>query len=374
MNDAAIGYLSSFIAALFFGTNYVPVNRIQDKLGDGIIFQWFMCSGIEFVGIISLFLSSSFTFVPSGLLGGMFWTIGNLCVPIIFELVGLGVGFLFWSGGNLLMGYFVGRFGWFGVPKESIKSQPLSAFGIIFGIGTLITFFFIKPNLNKNKTFEKIDKQNNQENENQENKEIIIENQTDSENQNTENTINPSERTPFLLQVEERIRKSNENRILLSIRRLDKKTKHILGVGLATFIGLLYGVNLVPMKIWTNQHPSAGLFDFIFSQFTGIFFSSTIVMVIYSILSKPIYPMSVFFPSFISGIFWAIACASWVISTAKLGFVVGYPIVVVGPIFITSIWSILYFKEIRGKRNFLFLSASYLLLVLSITFLILSRT
>ncbi|CAD7971997.1 unnamed protein product [Amoebophrya sp. A25] len=59
-----------------------------------------------------------FFIVPSGVLGGFFWSVSNLCVLVSVKLLGLGVGFTLYHAINLLIGYGTGRFGWFGIPRE----------------------------------------------------------------------------------------------------------------------------------------------------------------------------------------------------------------------------------------------------------------
>ena len=61
------------------------------------------------------------------------------------------------------------------------------------------------------------------------------------------------------------------------------------------------------------------------------------------------YPQSML-PAFVCGVGWAIACVAWMISNARLGFTQGYPIVVIGPQLVVAFWSVIVFKEIRGKR------------------------
>ncbi|KAJ5072995.1 hypothetical protein M0811_09209 [Anaeramoeba ignava] len=320
MNNLIIGYLASCIAALFFGSNFVPINKIQPKLGDGMFFQSFMSSGIYFIGILSLFLPEKPMFVQSGLIGGALVAIALLLVPITLEFLGLGLGALFWNGSDLITGYMVGRFGLFGTEKEEVKSEFYSISGFVLAFFALILFYFIKP--------------------------------ITQEDQKSEERIRLLQDPKIIeekkeKQFDEYLQEQNNTKLIKKIRLMKKKTKHLIGVILAIIVGIFTGVNLIPMMIWSGDHPNAGHFDFVFSHFTGIF---------------------------LSGVLWAIACISWFVSTRILGFAVGYPIVCIGPILITSLWSIFYFREIKGKKNFLIFFSSFGLFIIAVTFLVLSKT
>lgn len=168
--------------------------------------------------------------------------------------------------------------------------------------------------------------------------------------------------------------------------------------------GMLYGVNMVPMMLWTqhqkNHGHTPGTFDFVFSHFTGIYLYSTAVFLIYCIVNRPpkMYPAAVL-PSIISGTFyftsifiiclfylffafiylflkgamWGIAQCGLMSATTILGYAVGFPIGSAGPIIVSSTWSVVYFREIRGARNLLLLGASFALLFTGIILLALSK-
>ena len=73
-------------------------------------------------------------------------------VPKIVEFVGLGIGFLLWCGSNLIVGYFVGKFGLFGVQKEvtvGTLNQVLNIVGIILAFASLLPNLFVKPTLSQ---------------------------------------------------------------------------------------------------------------------------------------------------------------------------------------------------------------------------------
>lgn len=48
---------------------------------------------------------------PEGVIGGAMWAVANMMIPSIVNLIGLGLGFVFWNSTNLLVGYCVVREG-----------------------------------------------------------------------------------------------------------------------------------------------------------------------------------------------------------------------------------------------------------------------
>lgn len=59
----------------------------------------------------------------------------------------LGLGILLWSAGNLIIPYFIGRFGAFGMPPEAVSKPLFSIFGVVFGFLALLANLFIKPSV-----------------------------------------------------------------------------------------------------------------------------------------------------------------------------------------------------------------------------------
>ncbi|CAI5718073.1 unnamed protein product [Hyaloperonospora brassicae] len=157
-DQVVLGYIAATVAVFFFGTCYVPAKTYATY--DGIIFQWFMCSGILMVGLVWGLLSNNwsqyshsgmFTF-PEGLLGGALFAIANLLIPTVVNTLGLGVGFMLWNAANITLGYCVSRLGLFGV-APTIPSMPYtSLLGIAFMLASIAVYGTIKPTLKAAKT------------------------------------------------------------------------------------------------------------------------------------------------------------------------------------------------------------------------------
>lgn len=121
---ASAGSFTQVIAILGFGSNMVPVKRFET--GDGMFYQWVMCTGIFIYGVllqIILFahpLGTTLTdraggispadihaaakpdafsvkLYPSVFLGGALWATGNMMAVPVINAIGLGMGLLLWG-------------------------------------------------------------------------------------------------------------------------------------------------------------------------------------------------------------------------------------------------------------------------------------
>ncbi|OXB66022.1 hypothetical protein ASZ78_003219 [Callipepla squamata] len=69
--DLAIGFTSSTVAVLLFGTNFVPVKKYDT--GDGMFFQWILCASIWIVSLVVNLIQSCPRFWPLAMVGGFVW-------------------------------------------------------------------------------------------------------------------------------------------------------------------------------------------------------------------------------------------------------------------------------------------------------------
>jgi hypothetical protein len=77
-----VGYIALSISVFFLGSNYLPVKAFET--GDGMFFQLILTSGIWFVGFVVNCIQGFPKMYPLAMLGGVFWSTGNLfVVPII---------------------------------------------------------------------------------------------------------------------------------------------------------------------------------------------------------------------------------------------------------------------------------------------------
>jgi glucose uptake protein GlcU len=331
MASIVLGYIGALLASVFFGSNYVPTKNYPQ--GDGMSFVWFFSSGVLTVGIISIFIAGKAIFVYTGLIGGSLWAAGNLCVIPIVKLIGLGLGLLLWGSTSLVTGFLVGKFSLFGVVEKQAKYPGMNWGGIVCVIAAMAVFFFIKP------------------------------------------TLQEEEDSPLLEKERSNRHIQEEPKTVSIFDRIPPKFKTIVGLLLAVASGLLYGVNMVPMSLWVQkQAQKPGALDFVLSHFIGIYLFSTVVFLVYCVVKRPpqVFPQSIL-PSYISGAMWGIAQCGLMMATQILGYTIGFPIGSAGPLIVSSLWSVLYFHEIRGRKNLSLLAGSFVCLGVGITLLSLSN-
>jgi len=342
------------------------------------------------VGYIGIAISRKFVFDWPGLIGGGMWALGNTMSMPCIRLIGLGVGILTWSATNMVAGYFYGRFGAFGLEKEKVNNQYFSALGIIFAIAALIMFVWIKPTIeNVDEDEESTDKNKTPHLLNPESgggygsinvkasdtpSDGSARRQQYSSNSDYESSSSEVENGEDKSFLKKKAPEDSPVMRILSPFLASEVGKRIVGVIMALVSGLLYSASLVPFSLWKQKNKDAGSLDYLFTLFSGIYIMSTVVFCIYCLLmGTPKINARATIASYICGVLWAIAMAGMMVATAKLGFTVGYPISGIGPILVTSLWSVIWFREIRGRKNAILLSVAFVFIIIGIAFLVLSR-
>lgn len=337
MVSVVLGYIGALMASVFFGSNYVPTKKYPQ--GDGMAFIWFFSAGVLTVGIFSMFVAGKAIFVYTGLIGGSLWAAGNLCVIPVVKLIGLGLGLLLWGSTSLVTGFLTGKLGLFGLDKDVVAHPAMNWIGFVCILAAMAVFFFIKPTLEED-----------------------------------EEAYKP------IMGAKIQIQESPEISVW---DKIPPASKALVGTGLAIFSGLLYGVNILPMSLWSQKETAAGhpphALDFVFSHFVGIYLFSTAVFLGYCVVQRlrlrqapQVFPQSIL-PSYISGAMWGVAQCGLMIATQILGYTIGFPIGSAGPLVVSSLWSVLYFGEIRGKKNLALLGLSFAFIGAGIALLSLSH-
>jgi hypothetical protein len=93
--QAWLGYIAAAVAVLCFGSNFVPVKKFET--GDGMFFQWILCTGIWLTGLVVNGIQGWPRFEPIAMIGGVLWCTGNLLTVPIIKMIGLGLGLLIWG-------------------------------------------------------------------------------------------------------------------------------------------------------------------------------------------------------------------------------------------------------------------------------------
>ncbi|XP_013378368.1 PREDICTED: transmembrane protein 144 isoform X3 [Chinchilla lanigera] len=315
--DLDVGYFSSFIAILLFGSNFAPLKRYDT--GDGMFLQWVLCAAIWLVALVVNLILHCPRFWSFAMLGGCIWATGNVAVVPIIKTIGLGLGILIWGSFNALTGWASSRFGWFGVDAEEVSKPVLNYVGAGLSVISAFIFLFIKSEIPRNTPA------------------------TETTPLMTEHAIDPA---------------PEPGSGPAWVDRLSAAHRRLLGCSLAVASGTLYGSTFVPI-IYIKDHSRrndsvyAGAsqydLDYVFAHFSGIFLTSTVYFLVYCIAMKnspKLYPGAVL-PGFLSGVLWAIATCCWFIANHSLSAVVSFPIITAGPGFIAALWGVFIFKEIR---------------------------
>uniref|UniRef100_A0A673L9H4 Transmembrane protein 144a n=1 Tax=Sinocyclocheilus rhinocerous TaxID=307959 RepID=A0A673L9H4_9TELE len=316
-SDLTYGFISCAVSVVFFGSNFVPVKKIET--GDGMFFQWILCAAIWTVSLVVNIILHSPKFWPLVMLGGAIWATGNITVVPIVKTIGLGLGLLIWASFNLLLGWV--WFGWFGFGAETVSKPVLNFCGAGLCLLSAIVFFFVKTDVQRSAT---------------------------------------SEETPLLID-----HTVNSDSVVATddswVDALTPRTKRLVGTFLAVVAGLLYGTSFVPVLYIKNHFGKSRLPHY---KHCGIFLTSTVYFVLYCAIKKnkpQVFPKAVL-PGFLSGIMWGVATCCWFLANNYLSAVVSFPI-------ITTVSdrsqknACLYVLSTYGWRNYIVLIVAFCLVL-----------
>ncbi|KAK5964835.1 hypothetical protein GCK32_004075 [Trichostrongylus colubriformis] len=373
MSSIAVGLGACALSSLFFGSAYVPIKRFDASNGEffsrspllscyftRIFVQWVMATGILCVGMAVNAFEEFPKFQPLAMLGGVFWALGrfisdrNVTAVPIMNALGLGMGMLIWGATNCICGWAVGRFGLFGV-HATVPSLPLLNYlGLLMVIIGGVFFSQIRPT------------------------------------PSIPNTVETEERSSPVRGY------SEEDSPLLdsaSSIGVDRRRKRFIAVGVALLAGFFYGVTFVPV-LYIQDHPkqvylcssdfnhiyhlcfkfpdaSRNGLAYVFSHYCGIFLTATLLLVLYIAYSGVEQPhreqqdrrpefagrMHVgYCPELLEVVFCSAAVSRLAncfrfVANDSLSQSVTFPIISMVPGVCAAMWSVFYFKEIRGYRN-----------------------
>ena len=155
----------------------------------------------------------------------------------------------------------------------------------------------------------------------------------------------------------------------------------IIGCIIALIAGVFFGFVFVP-STYIQDHPY-GLYEhasknglhYVFAMYSGIFFSSMFYYIVYLAYTgnRAYLHIQSILPAIISGIMWGIAQAGFLVANSVLNQTISFPLMNIGPSTLATLWSIFYFKEIRGQRNYFIIIGGTLLRLISAALIILSK-
>ncbi|CAD5222203.1 unnamed protein product [Bursaphelenchus xylophilus] len=341
MSDTQVGLGACLVSVLCFGSMFVAIRKFQP--GDGFFVQWVLCSGIFCVGAIVHLIRECPQFQPFAMIGGVLWASGNLTAVPIINAVGLGLGVLIWGVVNCAVGWAIGRFGLFGTHASIPAYEAVNYFGLFLVILGGVLFAQVKSS--------------NQEGEGPEE---TIESNTRGYREVSPPSPGPQdEEAAGLVETN-----PGDQPVLLSPPPRISKAK-IVGCVLSIFAGICYGSTFTPViYIQDNPdkfiNPSKDAIDYVFPHFTGIYLTSTFAFLIYTLIkhNQPFIDPRICLAAFFGGILWALAMLAWFVANDRLSQGVTYPINGMVPGVVATLYSVFYFREIKGKRNFQILVAA----------------
>ncbi len=154
----------------------------------------------------------------------------------------------------------------------------------------------------------------------------------------------------------------------------------IIGYILAIISGLFFGLVFTP-STYIQDHldkyegSSKNGLHYVYSMYTGILLSSFVYYTIYILFkrNRPYIVIESILPSFISGIMWGIAQAGFIAANSILSQAISYPLISIGPGTIAALWSILYIKDINGKKNYIIFSIGTFVRIIAGILIVLSK-
>jgi len=318
------GYVCAAVSVLFFGSNFAVVAKYD--AGDGMFFQLMLCLGIWFTGLCVM-VARNPTFYPLAMTGGVIWCSGNCLTVYIIKQIGLGPGLVTWGTAALIIGWLTGFFGLFGLQSDQacLEKPWLNVLGLAFAVGALASSTLIRKTPPLKPT-------------------LLVGPGGEPE----------AEEMPA------------SNSFLERPAAAKGRAKGILASLIA---GTCYGLNFLP-STWIQQHvkgASQDGLDYVFNQFCGILVASMLYFFIYCAWkgNKPEVNPEIMLPGFVSGVMWAVAQSCWFIANVQLGYSAAFPIILIGPGLIGSLWSVFLFKDIRGHKNYVLLLTYFVLATIS---------
>ncbi|XP_033764076.1 transmembrane protein 144-like [Pecten maximus] len=332
------GYISAAAAVVILGNVVVPIKRFET--GDGLYFQLMFSHGALLIGVIVQLFRSEATFYPIVMLGGVVWITANLFMVPIVKAVGMAQGMCVWGICNMLSGWATGRFGLFGIQKEVPDSILLNYGGVIFCITSAVIFSFLKPDIRKAKKAD------------QTTSPTVCAGQynTFSPINNSTSAMSPSEECLLLPATAKRTEE-----VTIFVDKLPPIKKKIIGIAMSVVSGVLYGQTYTP-SIYVQQaykHSSQFGMDYAFATMCGLFVGNTFYFSMYCLVMRNIprvYPRASF-PGLVTGLLWGTASSLWFLVNDTLSESVSFPIMTTVPIVINASVGVVFFREIKGRRN-----------------------
>lgn len=267
--------------------------------------------------------------------GGVIWAISNAFVLPLVKLLGLGLGFALYHAVNLVTGYLVGRFGLFGTEPDLGRIPWVRDLGCGLLIVSFVILIYVEPESPSAGDAE----------------EAMAPNGHGEAHRSPQSSCTPAS---FLVDGVGASAVGGSRAVQPSSKLMGYGVR-LLGMLLGLAAGGLSGVNAIPFDRWSARHPDKPRGSFVFVQALGAWMGSTAVYLGYATArwavgwSSP--PHSRIRPAIIGGVIWSFGFVFMCLAIDGLGFTAGYAYDAVGPVFVASLVSVFWFKELKGRRT-----------------------
>jgi len=417
--DFGLGMACCCIAAVGFGSNYLPVKKVD--CGDGFFFAAMMSIGIGIVGILvnySELTAGPFfhspRFEPYAMVGGAAWMLGNLMTPTIIRFLGLGIGLTIWDLSNMVMGWATGRFGLFGVWEEEVQTPWMNYLGVALAGVSLVLFAQAAEPEDGEKAGEHglgdaAQSKKPCDHKHEEAIEMggsVASTQTWSSDASEKKVGSfPTAGTTLSdastaasssddgdashtdlecgTETEQKQHETLAAPQAGAMRRCfgaSARATQVLGFGMALLAGVLFGCTFdsatqLRQSAIVGGHHSKESMDYVLSNFCGIMAMGFASLLVYVLVKgrRSYMPCELVGPSILSGMMWGVAQAAWFRANEELSIVVAFPIVSSLPGLVALAWGVLFFGELSSARSRRFALAGLLVRLPSVLLIALSN-
>uniref|UniRef100_A0A0K0FE40 Transmembrane protein 144 (inferred by orthology to a human protein) n=1 Tax=Strongyloides venezuelensis TaxID=75913 RepID=A0A0K0FE40_STRVS len=325
-NNITLGIFYCFISAIGFGSMHIPILRYNK--GNGSLAQFGVGVGVLFASLLNcIFFNKNFYINAYPMIGGFLWTIANFGSYFVIDVYGIGIAMLIWNVGNCLTGWATGYFGLFGIKPRKPKNFMPNIIGVILIIISGVIFSFVR----KSSKHSPIDGT------------VLLENNTRINVFSSKTSAN-----------------NNNN-----IGRVSVKFKKVLALVAALICGFFFASTTTPIyylldnpnELLDRNEKKLTSFTFILSLGLGVFTTTSLLFFssihLYGLRSDVLGSKDILLSSIVSGFIWLNSMCLMLKAIDIVSQTITYPIMSICPGFIGTMWSIFYFKEIHGLKNYL---------------------
>ncbi|CEF59430.1 Transmembrane protein 144 [Strongyloides ratti] len=345
-NNFYLGVLYCIIAAIGFGSMYVPILRYNK--GNGALSQFGTGVGILFGSFIHAIYNQEFYINIYPMFGGFLWSIANFGSFFIIDVFGIGIGMLLWNVGNCVTGWITGYYGLFGIKARKPKHFIINIIGVFLIIISGIVFSFVKKSIRNQKYIDII-------------------------------TLQTYNRNGVFFNVND-INSNNEKNIFYK----NEKYKKILGIVIALICGFFYASTTTPIYYLLNNPNELVIgkekftsSSYILSLGLGVFITTSLIFFIsirlYGLKSDILGNKDIMLSSILSGLIWFNSMYFMLKAIDIVSQIITYPIMSISPGLIGILWSIFYFKEICGTKNYIAIFIAMFIAICGIFLLVFSK-